>query len=238
MRIHFLQHVAFEGPAAIADWALQRGHQLSISRLFCAEHCVSPDRWDMLVVLGGPMGVCDERDYPWLVEEKRVIDQSIEQGKPVLGVCLGAQLIAHVLGAAVRRNPEREIGFFPVRSTAGATGSTLLGGLPREFEAFHWHGDTFDIPAGALHTHRSDGCFHQAFDYNGIAAGVQFHVESTPQSVAALIEHCSDELTTGRFVQPRAELESGCSKTPFLNATMRSLLGSFEKLFPPAGQAK
>ena len=199
MRIHYLQHVPFEGPANIAAWAEMYGHLMTSTALFKGEPLPSPEAFDALVVMGGPMSVHDEAQYPWLVAEKKLIEQSIKSGKRVLGICLGAQLLADVLGAKVYRNKHKEIGWFPVRHLQEGS---VSAGLPRTFLAFHWHGETFDLPAGAVHLAESDGCANQAFEFGGgKTLALQFHLEVTRDSVAALIRNCAADITPGPYVQ-------------------------------------
>ncbi len=201
MRIHFLQHVPFEGPAGIGDWAAHKGYPVTTTLLF--EHGQMPDQdtFDWLVVMGGPMGVRDEADYPWLTDEKGFIRAAVAAGKTVIGVCLGAQLIAEVLGARVYRNAHREIGWFPIELTEQGRAAGPLAFLSHRFEVFHWHGDTFDLPDGAVHLARSEGCEHQAFLYADRVLGLQFHLESTPAGVTDLVTNCADEITPGKYVQ-------------------------------------
>jgi GMP synthase-like glutamine amidotransferase len=117
MRIHYLQHVPFEDSAKIGEWARDTGHTVTCTRL-CDEEALPPlNSFDWLVIMGGPMNVYEHQAYPWLVPEKRLIERAIEHGKFVLGVCLGAQLAADVLGGPVTKNRYREIGWFPVSLT-------------------------------------------------------------------------------------------------------------------------
>lgn len=201
MRIHCLQHVPFEGPAGIADWARDHGHALSVSALYADEVCPAHSAFDWLVVMGGPMGVDDEPDHPWLRDEKRFIGETIAAGKTVVGVCLGAQLIAQVLGARVYRNPEKEIGWFPIELTEAGRASSLCGFLPPRFRAYHWHGDTFELPPGAVQLARSQVCEQQVFLYEERVLGLQCHLESTPASVADIVHHCADEIVPGPHIQ-------------------------------------
>ena len=206
MKILCLQHVPFEGPAHLAPAARQRGMKLSTTRLFAGEPIPGPDAFDLLAVMGGPMGVHDDAKYPWLAEEKRFIEHAIGEGKRVLGICLGAQLIADVMGARVYKNLHREIGWFPVRRTAGAGACAIGRSLPESFYAFHWHGDTFDIPVGAVQIAGSDACKNQGFVWEDRVAALQFHLEATAESVVALIDNCGDELDGSGFVQGRDDL--------------------------------
>lgn len=139
-------------------------------------------------------------------------------------VCLGAQLIADVMGARVYRHSHREIGWFPVKLTAEGEASPLFGELPREFTAFHWHGDTFDIPADAVRTAKSEGCVNQAFEYDGRVVGLQFHLELTAGSVQALVANCREEIVEGPYVQSEAGILSLRESSGGLNAVMDRLL--------------
>jgi GMP synthase (glutamine-hydrolysing) len=123
-----------------------------------------------------------------------------------LGVCLGAQLLADVLGAKIYQNTEKEIGWLPISLRSGSGTDLFFPGAPRELTVFHWHGDTFDLPVGADWLASSVGCAHQAFAFGERVVGLQFHLETTPSGVAALIEHCGNELTEGRFVQRAARI--------------------------------
>lgn len=207
MRIAFIRHVPFEGPGAIADWAAARGHALSGSEAFKG-HLPALSDFDLLVVLGGPMGVYDVAEHPWLIEEREFLATAIDAGKLVLGVCLGAQLLADAIGGSVHPGPEREIGWFPVRVSAAGRSSALFGGWPDEFVAGHWHGDTFEIPPGVASAASSELTANQAFvACDGRAVGLQFHLEWTRDALAALVENCADELTgDGRWTQGAEEL--------------------------------
>ena len=206
LRIHYLQHVPFENPGFIPQWAAERGYTIAGSRLYMGGRLPTPELIDLLVIMGGSMSAGDEDRYPWLVAEKRYIEEAISAGKTVLGVCLGAQLIAEVLGGKVVRNEHREIGWFSVRLTPEGAESAIFGVLPAEFIAFHWHGDTFTIPPGCVRVAESDACANQAFEYEGRVFGLQFHLESTGDGVQALLENCSADLTPGPYVQNAAEI--------------------------------
>lgn len=200
MRILCLQHVSFEGPGAIGDWAVARGHEFQVAE---AWHAPMPalESLDMLIVMGGPMGVHDETGLPWLRDEKALIRSAIDAGRRVVGICLGAQLMADVLGARVYRNEHREIGWLPVDLTAAAKSTGLFEGLPDRSVVFQWHGDTFDLPAGATRLASSGGCRTQAFLAGRRALALQFHFESTVAGVEALLAQCAGEMTPGPYVQ-------------------------------------
>lgn len=202
MKIHTLQHVPFEGPANFGGWFAQRGHTMASTLLY--ERAVALpalESFDFLLIMGGPMSVNDEAEFPWLVDEKRFVEKAVNAGKTVVGVCLGAQLIANVLGSRVYRNREKEIGWFPVRLTEEGLRSRSFKGFPSEFTAFHWHGETFDIPSGAVRLAESGACANQAFEYDGRVVGLQFHLETNEESAGKLIENLSDEIKPAPYIQ-------------------------------------
>jgi GMP synthase (glutamine-hydrolysing) len=224
MRLHYLQHVPFENPANILTWANRHGFQVTLTRLFAGESLPEPESIDWLVIMGGLMSAYEEDRYPWLVEEKRFIDQVIKRGGVALGVCLGAQLLADVLGARVYRHRVKEIGWFPVRLTEAGQKSHLFKGIPEEFMAFQWHGDTFDIPSGCQNLAESEKCVNQAFEYDQRVFALQFHVESTEESIRLLIENCGHELIPAPFVQPPEQMLPAAENLASIEKTMNSIL--------------
>jgi GMP synthase-like glutamine amidotransferase len=206
MRIHYLQHVDFEDAANIAAWAAARGHRLTHTLLDLDQPLPQPEAIDWLVVMGGPMNVDEHEVYPWLVREKQFLRRIIDRGVPVLGVCLGGQLISTVLDGRVTRNRQKEIGWFPVNLTSEAVASPLFAGLPQQLSAFHWHGDTFSIPPGAVRLATSDGCDNQAFQYGRRVVALQFHWDYSLASVETMIRHCGDELISAPGIQRPAEM--------------------------------
>lgn len=195
-----LQHVPFEGPGAIAPWLEARGYSLGIVHCWEGDPFPEPESVDFLVIMGGPMSVNDEAVYPWLVHERHFVAAVIALDRPVLGVCLGAQMIARALGAEVYPNAQQEIGWFPIQGCAPVGPEVLR--LPALSTVLHWHGETFDLPRGAHLLARSEACVHQAFQWGRAVVGLQFHIESTPQSVAQLVEHDRDSLRPAAWVQP------------------------------------
>lgn len=225
MKIHCLQHASFEGLGSIQDWVHTRSHALAVTRLFRGEPLPPVEQVRLLVVLGGPMSVHDEARYPWLAGEKRFIERVAAAGGHVLGLCLGAQLIACVLGAQVRANREKEIGWFPVETTPAARATALFGAFPQRILAFHWHGETFDIPAGALHVARNDGCTNQAYVYDERLVGLQFHLEMTPSGARQLIAECGAEMVVvGRCIQQPLAMLGHPHRFDEINIAMRELL--------------
>ncbi len=201
MKLHYLQHVPFEGLGSIETWASAKKFQITHTALWQSPVFPSEKEIDLLVVMGGPMNVDEEKIYPWLAAEKKFIEKTLKAGKKVLGVCLGAQLIARVLGAPVYKNKHKEIGWLPVTFTPEAKTSPMFSGLPEKMTVFHWHGDTFDLPSGAVRVASSEACLNQAFSVEDQAVALQFHLESTPESVRLLAENCADELVDASYIQ-------------------------------------
>lgn len=204
MRILCLRHVPFEGPAAIADWAQARGHTVHCHPMYGDEALPDQESFNFLCVMGGPMNIYEHEAYPWLEEEKAFIRAAIDAGKYVIGVCLGGQLIADVLGAKVNKGPQAEIGWFPI--TRSPDCPAWLD-MPETLRVMHWHGDRFDIPEGALRIAASDACDNQGFIYHDRVLAWQCHLEATPESLSALAEACEDELqTTAEYVMSAEQL--------------------------------
>jgi GMP synthase-like glutamine amidotransferase len=204
MRFHCLQHVGFETPGLLADHIRRSGHSLRTTALFLGEPLPSTAEFDALVIMGGPMSVHDEDAYPWLREEKDLIAAAIREKKKVLGICLGAQLIALVSGARVYPNPQKEIGFWPLRWAVAAAGTAVA--RPADSLVFHWHGETFDLPAGAVLLASSAACVNQAFALGDHVLGLQFHPEVTPEIIRAMIDHEGQELVSAPYIQPAADM--------------------------------
>ena len=224
MKIHYLQHVPFEGLASIEPWAKSKGHSLSATRFYNNEPLPSVVDIDWVVIMGGPMNIYEESQYPWLVQEKKFIEQAIEKEKNILGICLGSQLIADVLGAKALRNPEQEIGWFPIELTKDAQTSKIFNVLPQQLTVFHWHGDTFELPHGAIRMAKSEGCENQAFIYGERVIALQFHLESTKASVQEIIKNCTDEIVEGRYIQNPDEMLSREDNFRQINEAMHRML--------------
>ena len=190
MRIAILQHVDFEGPGALESWLQQHGHSVWSCRLDAGDALPEVNQLEGLVVLGGPMGVHDNALYPWLEPERQLLAEAMERDLPVLGLCLGAQQMAAALGAQVAPGPEREIGWWPLKVSSPEL--PIASGQ----EVFHWHGDRFELPPGCEPMASTPLCPHQAFR-RGRALGLQFHLETTPAVLEALIAHSTAELEEG-----------------------------------------
>jgi GMP synthase-like glutamine amidotransferase len=227
MRFHCLQHVPFETPGILSDLLREKGHSLQITHLYRGDVHPSVENLDGLVIMGGPMSVHDEKEFSWLSAEKELIAAAIRGDKKVLGICLGAQLIASVSGGRVYPNPHKEIGFWPVQWTEDAVQWTApatqqFPGL-RQLEAkpiFHWHGETFDLPTGATLLASTSPCINQAFRLGRHVLGLQFHPEVTPAIIREMVVHEGHELVSAPYIQSAAAILQqlpGPDARPLLN---------------------
>jgi GMP synthase-like glutamine amidotransferase len=228
MNIHILQHVPFEGAGSIGEWALAKGYPLTTTRLYAGEPFPALEQFDLLVIMGGPMSIHDEPQYSWLKGEKWFAGQVIDSGKPVLGVCLGAQLLAEVLGGEVYPGKQKEIGWFPIALDKDFTRHPLGAQLAPQMTVFHWHGETFTLPPGAQRIASSAACENQGFIYRDQVIALQFHLETTPFSAQSIIEHCADELVDAPYIQSAEAIIGNSSHYAGINNTMRQILEYLE----------
>lgn len=224
MRIHSLQHVPFEDIGSMAQDFQVRGFRLNTTHWYLGDEAPDLTSFDALIVMGGPMGIYDEDQYPWLADEKMLIKNAIAAGKIVLGICLGAQLIADVLGGKVTRNPHKEIGWFPLQIIPAAAAHPIAKILAKYPEVFHWHGDTFAIPDGAVWLASSEACAHQAFSYKDRVLGFQFHLETTPASAQALITHCAADIDGSVYTQTAENILANPQKFAPINRAMSEVI--------------
>lgn len=198
MRVHVLQHAPFEGLGNIELWLTKANARITYTRFFESSMLPPLDGIDLVIAMGGPMSVNDEAELPWLVTEKRFIAQAIDRGVSVLGICLGAQLIASSMGAKVYPGLEKEIGWHPITGQADVGDSFVF---PPLTDVLHWHGETFDLPHNAIHLASTPVCKNQAFQLGRNVIGMQFHMEMTPEGVEAMLEHCASDLIPQTYVQ-------------------------------------
>ena len=177
LRIAVLQHIACEPPGVYEDVMRERGASITRVELDEGDPLPEPGSFDAIVAMGGPMSVNDDALLPWLADEKRLVGTSVRAGTPYFGACLGVQLLAASLGARVYAGPEPEVGLLPVTLTDEGMSDPLFAELPREILTLQWHGDTFDLPAGAIRLAGSAAYPNQAFRFGRAAYGVQFHLE-------------------------------------------------------------
>jgi GMP synthase-like glutamine amidotransferase len=213
MRVHYLQHVSFETPGLILEWAEQRGHELGKTLLFESAQFPRVEDLDLLLIMGGPMSVHDIDLYEWLAKEKEFIKRCLAANKKILGICLGSQLLSEACGGEVTKNPEKEIGFFPVRFTAEARSHFLFRAFSPIIHFFHWHGEQFSIPPGAIRLAETDACPNQGFLLlNNRAMGIQFHPEATAGLVNRMLQEGLDELIPSNYVQAEEDIKSSISQ--------------------------
>jgi GMP synthase (glutamine-hydrolysing) len=194
-----IQHEQVEGLGTIAESLADAGIDARYTRARAGE-AIPRELGDArgLIVMGGPMGVYEADRYPFLHQEMRLIEHALKAGLPILGICLGSQLLAHVLGAEVKRSGRKEIGWFDVRLTDLAARDPLWKGIDPAFTAFHWHGDVFALPAGSIHLASSDLSPYQAFRH-GAAYGLLFHLEVTEGIVRDMVRTWPEELSEERL---------------------------------------
>lgn len=231
LRIHCFQHVEFEGLGCILNWIEQNKHSLTYTRFY--EDATLPNiaDFDWLIVMGGPMGIYDEIQYPWLMREKKLIQGALAANKTILGICLGSQLLADALGDKVYAHTQKEIGWFELSPTQQGLEH---GFWDKAFNSskrmvFHWHGDTFQIPAKAKHLAFSACCNSQAFIYKDNVLGLQFHLEVTPESLLDMLQHGEKELISAKYVQSIAQIESRFEYIQANNEWMFALLERLEQ---------
>ncbi|GGE43722.1 amidotransferase [Halopseudomonas oceani] len=199
MRAHYLQHAEFEGLGMIEHWLHSKGYEISCSRMYAGDPLPALDEFDVLIIMGGPMSANDEAQLPWLHSEKAFIRAALTADKVILGICLGAQLIAASLGQAVYPNREREIGWFPVRGSTHQNGAAFH--FPPRLPVLHWHGETFDLPHGAVLLASSEVCRNQAFQLGRSVIGLQFHLEANRQLLDQFVTAEAASLVPSEWVQ-------------------------------------
>ncbi len=205
-----------------------REHSVTSTRLYLNESLPELKTFDWLIIMGGPMSANDEARYPWLKEEKTLIRDAVNNNKIVLGICLGAQLIANALGARVYRNKHKEIGWFPIWPSEKINTTILKGLFPSKLEVFHWHGETFEIPQGGIPIAHSEACENQGFIIESNVIGLQFHLETTFQSAKALINNTDTELEPALFVQSEREILKYEKRFSIIKSIMYTLLERLE----------
>lgn len=227
MKVNFLIHNKAEMPGAILTWANWNNIDQAFTILCQGQPLPPIDSFDMLVIMGGPMNIYEDDIYNWLKPEKAFIKQCIDQGKKVLGICLGAQLIADVLGAKVFKNKTTEIGWYPISLTNEGEKSELVCHLDFSTPVLHWHGDTFNIPENATHLLQSSACKNQAFSFNNNVLALQFHLEMNTDSVQSIIELDRNSLQKSQWVMTEEEIQFGTKNLEKNNEILFSLLNKF-----------
>ncbi len=222
-------HVPYEGLGCIETWISKNNHSVSYTKLYEGIKLPELEDFDWLIVMGGPMGVYDESNFPWLKAEKKFIRQAIDSGKTVIGICLGSQLIAEVLGAKVYPNKQKEIGWFEIQQVFENRNHPILKSFIPKFPVFHWHGDTFDLPTGSIRLFESEGCTNQAFIYHENVLGLQFHFEVTAETMKEMLENGKEELVKNQTIQSADEIIHHAANIEVNNQRMFSILDYFYK---------
>jgi GMP synthase (glutamine-hydrolysing) len=199
MTVLIIKHVEIEGPGLIEDCLKEERIPYQILNLESGLHLPRPGDLKGIVLLGGPMNVYEEDRYPFLKEENLFIKEGIQRGKPVLGICLGAQLIAKALGARISKAPIKEIGWYDVSLTKVGTEDPFFSKLPKTFPVFQWHEDTFDLPSAGKLIATSNPIPHQAFRYGENAYGLQFHLEVTEDMIRKWMKTYEEEFNGSRI---------------------------------------
>ena len=226
MKVHYLQHVPFEGLGYIESWLKENQHPISATRFHEPDHQLPhPDDIDALIIMGGPMGVYDEALYPWLKPEKAFISDCIARQKKVLGICLGAQLIATCLGSDIHTAPHKEIGWFPVQANNNPDKTYWFTDLFKDNPVvFHWHGDQFRIPEGCANLLNTGANTNQAFIYKEKVIAIQFHLEVERVNVLQMLDNCGSDLNSSQYVQGIEQLVDGTKYCVSANQILRRLL--------------
>lgn len=201
MRIAAITHVSYEDIGYIRDWIKDNDHTLIEIRLWDHDTLPAPEDFDMLIIMGGPMGVHEDHKFPWLKLEKQLIKTALEKRKKILGICLGSQILAQCLGAAVYKNREPEIGWYPVHKEFFMHSWFPSFDDIESLNFFHWHGDTWDLPEDAVRLFSSEACNNQGFLYSDHAMGLQFHPEVRKEDIALLSSRAASDLDQkGNFI--------------------------------------
>jgi GMP synthase (glutamine-hydrolysing) len=206
INIQCLMHVPYEGPGIITEWIGQKNHHLKYTRFYKGDSLPDPSDVDLLLIMGGPMNVFDFHVHPWMQDEIEWVSDFINTSKPVLGICLGAQIIAASLGVEVYPGKQKEIGWHNLQFLPSLGDYKIWNELPATRKVFHWHGDTFPIPKGATGIASSHAFPNQGFIFDSKVFALQFHLEVTPESVKELVENCRSELISDTYIQTEEEI--------------------------------
>jgi GMP synthase (glutamine-hydrolysing) len=206
MRIHCIIHAPFEMPGAVATWVLKKGYSLTFTHTYNGEKLPAVSAFDFLVIMGGPQSPLELNKFPYIANEIILTKQAIQANKPVIGFCLGAQIIGESLGATTQKSPHKEIGQYPIMLTKAAEQDPVFKTMSTTFDVIHWHNDMPGIPPNAVLLAYSEGCPQQAFRYGDRVYGLQFHMEMTQELVEGMIKHCPEDLQAGQYIRSEQEL--------------------------------
>ena len=225
MKIQYILHADFELPGIIEVWAKKNKFKQAFCRPFAGEKLPTHESYDLLIVMGGPQSPLEIDEAPYLADEIALIRATLKAEKPVLGFCLGAQLIGEALGGRTERSPNKEVGVFPIELTQEGRADPLLAGLPSTFSVVHWHNDMPGLTKDAKILATSKGCPRQIVRYSSLAYGFQCHPEPMKQNIETMIEHCPNDLSPGKFVQ--SAIEFLAQDFDGINEVMVQILNNF-----------
>jgi len=222
MKILIVTHASFEKPGSIESWAKRHDYAVQEVKPYAGEKLPAINDYDMLIVMGGPQSPVEMHESPYLADEIEFVRQALRQNKRILGVCLGAQLIAEALGARTERSPNKEIGMYPVSLLMAAATDPVFGSFPASFDVMHWHSDMPGIADGMEILAKSEGCPRQVYRYGDKVYGFQCHFELTRELVDEMLKHCEGDLKVGKYVMTPDQLRSLDYKQ--INAQMDKVL--------------
>ena len=221
LRAACIKHVPFEGPGHVEDWLSKNNIPLDIYEVYETKEFPSPDVYDILIIMGGPMSVNDE-DIDFIKKESDFLKKNIHHFNKVIGFCLGAQFIAKSLDSKIYQGEKKEIGWYEVSSK-----SEKFNNIPAQFTSFHWHGETFDLPENAELIFSSQSTPNQGFVYKNCLA-FQFHPEIKEESIAKLAQHCANELEEeGEFIMSYEEMKDQTELIKSNNNIIGTVLDQF-----------
>ena len=209
MRIRIVQHSAADRPAAAADVIDRLGHFAETTRIDRGDALPTTVDADVLMMFGGGISLASGELPPWVAQEQKLIRSYVNEGRRVIGICLGSQMIAAALGARVRRNDHCEVGWHEIERAEDSVSPNIADEIPNRLIVLQWHQDTFDLPPGATRLFRSAACDNQAFEIDNRVFGFQFHFEANPKTVTTFLAVSNKWKQHGQFVQSESEISSG-----------------------------
>lgn len=227
MKALILKHIDYENPGCIQKFLKHKKVEFKIINVWQKGKFPDIKDFDILIIMGGPMSVHDINEFKGLIKEKEYIKGVIEKGKKVLGICLGAQLLAENFGAKIYKNKFKEIGWYPVKLTEDAKRHYFFNDIPNKFLTFHWHNDTFSLPKGSIRIAASEACENQGFALGKNIIGLQFHPEVTEETLKAFIRYGANEIKRDKFVQSKQEIIKNKKFIKINNEILYKILDKF-----------
>ena len=218
-----IQNTKIEGIGTLGD--LLKADGFRTKTILAKNEKIPENKYDAMIILGAPESAND--DLPYLKQEIKLICDSVEKEIPVLGICLGSQLIAKAFDARVYNGHRKEIGFYDDIEFDNTSQSKLFSGIKSPSSVFHWHGDTFDLPKDAILLASSEICKNQAFIWNNQVLGLQFHIEVTESSIGELIKSGKSELIEAPFIQSASKIQEGYQYIPTCHILLESVIEKF-----------